>query len=324
MNRALLATPRSTRQRVVHALLELWRRLRPPVFSPGMGPVDLNFCVHAEAVAQETTFEALLALVGWFRRTAGVRAVVGVTTPRCPQTARLMATVGTEETTFAGRVKRIADEADLAYHGHFFDTISVDDRAMVAERERFSAGPMRALWEPDLVPIGPRTLLGREAVVRAQMLEELAWFAEKGFKVTAYTAGWWFLPPVVVKTLEANGVVIDCSLRFDGRNTFGGTTLAQPPPPGLPVRVPPATHLVSLPNLVGATVSPLRVVPKMTALAQLAHHAPRVGLLHFHDYDLPAFRREVEAHVSCWSSYPDVFRWMPLEAMAAQEPEAVW
>jgi hypothetical protein len=221
------------------------------------------------------------------------------------------------------RVKRLAEEAELAYHGHFFATVSEDDAAMAAERDRFAPGPMRSLWEPDLIPIGPRTLKGREAVVRAQMADEIAWFAEKGLKISAYTAGWWFMPPVVIETLEAHGVSIDCSLRLDGKNSFGDTTLDLPPPLGLPVRLAPAKHLVSLPNVVGATASPMRVLDKMAALARAARRAPRVGLLYFHDYDLPAFYREVKAQVTCWSSYPEVFQWMPLEAMLDRKPEVL-
>lgn len=257
-------------------------------------PLHLTVVFHTEKIAHAAVFEPFLEFVAWLNRETQSRPTACVTTPHCPEAAEMMAAHGVSEREYAARLMRLADLADIGYHGHFYT--------------RSGRG---------LEPMSPDAF--DETAVAGQMDRELAWLRKHCREVDTYCAGWWLLNEAIARLLDERGIGIDSSLRRGHPNTFGSRYLTDDdmPPRGEPFLLPPSRSIVEIQSAFYPVDHPRRT---RELLRPTIEHAPDKALLlalPSHEGETMEAGRAFRDNVRMLTNLGNCVKWTSLREQAA-------
>jgi len=287
---------------------DLFSRESPP---PRREPIHLTFAFHVEEIAIREVFEPFREFVANLRAVTGSKPLLCVTTPLCDQTREQMEQADTSETEYAERVRALAGDAVIGYHGHFFDRPK-------GPRPELELPPFRDMpWHGKLAPVN-REHFDADLVAR-QISAEVQWLRDIGLPPRAYAAGWWFLTEEIVLRLEREGIEIDCSIRQKHRDTFGGKYIEDEdvPPRGEPFILPPSKGIVEIQSVFYPIEHPRR---SLGHLSETMRHKPETPLflaIPCHESEALHFTREVMTNVDCFRKAEKTFRWTDIEEQKA-------
>lgn len=309
--------------------LRLWRhhlrfaldeRLLPPPELPARPvPLRVNVVVHAERLARPEAFRSLRAFARDFRRERGVPITCCVITPRCPWAALQLRQEGLDDAGYAARVRDLAEDADIGYHGHFFREAASPGAARETYDRDFGGGGEAFFaeeWEYRLDPVGPRS--HDAGVVERQMAGELAWFSAQGIAPKVYLGGWWYMTADLAALLESHGFLADCTIRKGHPDTFGGRYLpdGEVPERGTPWMLPPTRGVAEIQSVFYPVDSPRRLAPSYRALFSGGPAEPRAVALPLHEGEIACYGREIRAHLDLLSRAGAA--WTRVEEMARE------
>ncbi len=257
-------------------------------------PLYVTFVFHTERIADAAVFEPFLEFVLWLSDTTGARPTACVTTPHCPECAELMRANGVNEADYAARLRRLAQAADIGYHGHFF--------AQDAGR---------------LEPMSPKNF--RADAAAEQMDKEMAWLEGCVGPPRAYCAGWWLLNESIVRLLDARGVEADSSIRHYHANTFGSRYLDDDalPPRGEPFLLPPSRRIIEIPSAFYPIHHPRRTREQLRPTLEHAPDRPLVLAFPAHEGEILQHGRAFRDNVLMLTRQADCVCWMSLLDQAA-------
>jgi hypothetical protein len=267
--------------------------LRPlPLPSTG-ATLHLNACFHTEQLDDDKVFETLLDWCRQFRRITGVGAWLCVMTPRNPAIRSRLDQSGFAPERYGERVQRLAEVAEIGYHGHFY------------------------------TPAGEPLAGGRFAIeqARPQIAAEMAWIRDLGLRPEIYTGGWWVLTPDLLQALAEEGIRLDCSTRGRQSGTFGDRYPAETLPVGDRFElVSPIAEIASLPYFAMPWPRYKRLLAsQLPALG----HRPQWAVLPLHDYSLVGIPRDDLRIVQRLTQLPYV-RWVDASEAIAPQPAAAF
>ncbi|MBI3825243.1 MAG: hypothetical protein HY294_04540 [Candidatus Rokubacteria bacterium] len=271
-----------------HALLDAARARLDRLRLAGAGAaIELGAIVHTEAIAHPDVFAPLVELLRFFREATGTPMVVCVIPAPNPMVRGLLAAHAMSAGAFDDRVRALAAEAVIGYHGHYFHPPAPDGRPRPMRHAGFDA-----------------------ARFRVQLCADLAWFAGLGIVPRLYTGGWWVLTRAIVEALDAAGIAGDFTLRPHGRNSFGEPyDLDLPALDGRPF--PLAAGLWEL-----GSCGSLWRYPADTSRWR-AHRPAETGRrfvgLSFHDYDVLSYRGAFRRTIRALCGVPGA-RWAAFDA----------
>jgi hypothetical protein len=253
--------------------------LRPLPLPATGATLHLNACFHTEQLDDDRVFETLLAWCRDFRRITGVGAWLCVMTPENPAIRDRLAKADFPAARYGERVLRLAEVAEIGYHGHFYQ------------------------------PNGDPLAGGRFAIAGAkpQVAAEMAWLRSLGLEPRIYTGGWWVVTPDLLQALADEGIRLDCSTRGSQGGTFGDRYPGEVPAVGERFQlVEPVVEIASLPYF---------AMPWPRYRRLIASQLPDLGLrpqwavLPLHDYSLVGIPRDDLRIVERLSRLPYV-RWV--------------
>lgn len=251
-----------------------------PLPLPATGaPLHLNACFHTEQLDDDAVFETLLAWCRDFRRLTGAGAWLCVMTPENPAIRQRLAAAGFAAERYGERVQRLAEVAEIGYHGHFYQG---------------NGEPLAG---------------GRFAIAQAQpqLTAEMAWLRALGLEPRIYTGGWWVVSPELLHALAAEGIRLDCSTRGRQGGTFDDRYPGEIPAVGERFElVPPVVEIASLPYFAMPWPRYRRLVA--SRLPDLGRR-PQWAVLPLHDYSLVGIPRDDLRIVERLSRLPYV-RWI--------------
>lgn len=265
---------------VAHALIDgarSWRDCRRLRRTPP-GAIGIGAVVHAEALGDPRVYPLFHDLCRFFRRATGTRMLACVVPGGNPIVRGLMRAHGLTPAAYLDRIRMLAADAEIGYHGHFFVRQGSDGLA-----------PMRhANFDAD--------------VFRWQLDDDLEWFRALGTMPRCYTGGWWVLNDTILTSLAAGGIRYDFTLRPTRRNTFGETyDVVADALDGRPCRV--TGGIWEMASFAGLWRYPGDTAAWTTAATSSAPPPPFFGLF-FHDYDLLTYRPALERMILTYSRMP--------------------
>ncbi|NOZ20037.1 MAG: hypothetical protein GXP25_03005 [Planctomycetes bacterium] len=278
--------------------------------------IRINFTFHVEDIAKTETYVAFREFVKRLAEASGVRPLLCVTTPHCPQTRYEMDLDHLCEEEYAERVKELAKFAEIGYHGHFFSK----EKAMIPDafKERVGDTIYSMQWADGLNPMGSSNF--NRATVEAQMRKEIAWLQGIGMDPFAYVAGWWFMNEDIALLLEAEGIRVDFSVRQKHPDTFGGRYLENVSiPGGEPFVLPPTRKLVEIRSIFYPVVHPRQSKEFLHETAGHKPDEPLFVVFPSHEGEALHYGKEFMDNVAATRRMKHIFRWM---AMSDQLKEA--
>jgi hypothetical protein len=246
----------------VQAVYSTLNVIRPLPLPATGATLHLNTCFHTEQLDDDRVFATLLAWCQDFRRITGVGAWLCVMTPRNPAIRERIAKAGFPAERYGERVLRLAEVAEIGYHGHFY------------------------------TPEGEPLAGGRFAIDRArpQVGEEMAWLQDLGLQPRIYSGGWWVVNPELLQVLAEEGIQLDCSTRGVQGGTFGDRYPGEMPALGERFElVAPIAEISSLPYFAMPWSRYRRLLA--SKLPQLGQR-PQWAVLPLHDYSLVGIPRD--------------------------------
>ena len=237
---------------------------------PPEARLTLGYMVHTEAVWDSKVFARLLDFCRAYRALTGAKAICALMTGVNPLVRQGMSRQGVDDAEYRERVGRLAEEALVGYHGHFW-----------FRREDVGRPEAAIMWNNYL-----------RTAVEEQFRADLEWFAAGDVSHHGiYAAGWWFVNRNFHRLLIASGFVADfsCSKSPWFRNQYyHRLMLAHGIRCGEPFRVAAdARSLLCIQNLIGChqTAFPQDFVRNLTALMDPGYREP-IGVVNAHDFDL--------------------------------------
>lgn len=285
----------------------------PRPLPPRTEPLHVAFVFHVERIADASAFEPFLAFVQWLGTETQSRPLACVTTPFCPMTEAEMARLGVSEREYAARVSRLAEFADLGYHGHFYARHASPESAREHCQKLLGSAAGQpdgqSLWTNRLSPMS-HDRFDKEAVAE-QMDKELAWLRDRDARVAAYVAGWWVLSEDTVRLMERHGIEIDCSIRRRHSDTFGGRYLPEDAlrPRGEPAILPPSRGIVEIQSAFYPVDHPRRTKELLRPTLSHKPDQPLFVALPSHEGETVAFGRALRANVRMLLKQPGCVRW---------------
>jgi hypothetical protein len=167
-----------------------------------LGNFNVLPVLHVERLHDDTALRNVLEFCRNYIDASGCKPVATVIPPISPILARELAGLSFDRDAYAQRIARLKEVADIGLHGHYL------------RDDRFDA-PVHHYWS-------------EQAVVRNQMEDEIAWLEERSLmERRVYSAGWWFLDPMLrhlLGTLDFEFEVSISGSRFNqGPLSFGDT-----------------------------------------------------------------------------------------------------
>jgi hypothetical protein len=252
-----------------NALKRAYYALVRPELPPG-ARLTLGYVVHTEAVWDAGVFTRLLGFCRAYRALTGLRATCVLMTGVNPLVRQEMSRHGVDEAEYRERVGRLAEEARLGYHGHFW-----------FRREDVGRPEAEIMWNNYL-----------RTAVEEQFRADLEWFAASDVSHHGiYAAGWWFVNRDFHRLLIARDFIADfsCSKSPWFRNQYyHRLMLAHSIRCGEPFRVVAGDRsLLCIQNLIGChqTPFPQDFVRNLTALMDPGYRE-MIGVVNAHDFDL--------------------------------------
>lgn len=260
--------PTVTRRLLRHT----WRRLNPPTLE-GL-TLRLGYVFHTERLHRDPDYACLLDFCQRFRALTGRDAICLVTPPSAPLLAGDLASARFPGERYADKVRELSRHARIGYHGHF--TLDPDHGTI-----------------PLFNVLAPTAVMG---AVRDQVEQDLTWFEAAGIDHGGlYAGGWWFQHPELVRILIDRGFRADFSVSPYPYlyNRFSAALLRDHRiPGGASFRLRQeggGGSLLMVQNLVPCHHTPfpedfVRYLRRVVTPG----HPDLVGVVHSHDYALPA------------------------------------
>lgn len=299
-----------------------------PVALPSRGePVRVAFVFHVEHVADPGVFSPFHQFLRWLRTETGCAPTVCITTPHCPLTRAEMAAHHVDEAEYARRIADLAEVADVGYHGHFYQRHPSQQAAQ--ERCRKLLGPeamtqeARMMWRNSLSPMSLDAF--HRPPVAQQIKAEMDWLRAHGFDPITYVAGWWVLNAQIVMLLEAQGIRVDCSVRRDHTDTFGGHYLAGEAivARGEPSILMPSDEVVEIQSAFYPVDHPRRTKRLLAPTLSHKPNSPLFLALPSHEGETIKCARALRDNVRLLLRHADTVCWTPIREQLAQARAAL-
>lgn len=180
------------------------KKLIYSIQDPALPEVEMNFAYifHVESIFSETVYKNFYSFLQSYSSMTGQKCLLTLMSGANPR-VRQGIQRESDETTFLGRIERLAEIADLGFHGHYyFDEPSFSNPLSQMKGVNFHF--------PSIV---------------GQVQNELDWFSKNGIKIGPYySAGWWFQSVKLLDHLCDLGFTMDASFSlapwFRNNNSF--------------------------------------------------------------------------------------------------------
>ncbi|MBL7877465.1 MAG: hypothetical protein JNL53_17500 [Cyclobacteriaceae bacterium] len=164
------------------------------LFTPSL-PKDtqyrFGFIFHTEKIYALQTFNQLIRFCRAFEELTGKRALCVVMTPENPLIRKNMEVDNVTEDEFFQRLMKLNQYADIGYHGHFWKS---NQKSFLDTQNQIT--PQTSFFE-------------FKSQVAEQFEREVVWLRERGFSITSYAGGWWFVNPLILDLLQKMKIQYD-------------------------------------------------------------------------------------------------------------------
>lgn len=300
---------RRNERKLPDAVGELPRRSRP---------LHLNFCFHAENIADGTCWPNFLDFVTRFHEQTAVKAIACVVPAVNPLARAQLDRDKTTPKEYAARIHELRRFCEIGYHGHFFTRADTpaDARAVY---DAFLGGadtfPYNVLCKDSLVPVGKPN---EDAdAVSGEFAEEMDWFTSIGIRPRVYAAGMWFLSQNIVTLIEESGFQVDTSVRQGHSHSMGGTDLhaSEIPGRGGVFLLPPGKRVVEIQSIFYPVQHPVRQLRFLGEILARDPDEDTFAVFPSHETEVLHYRRELARCVDVVHGLLPGVRWSDLDEM---------
>jgi len=281
-------------------------------------PLHVNFCFHAENIADGDYWPNFLDFVTRFHEQTSVKAIACVVPAVNPLAQAQMDRDNTTSKEYAARIHALRRFCEIGYHGHFFARADSPGAAR-AVYDQYLGGadtfPYDVLCKDCLVPVGKPSEDGD--AVAGRFAEEMEWFTSIGIRPRVYAAGMWFLSKNVVTLIEDSGFEVDTSVRQGHSHPMGGTDLHASDIPGRGdvFLLPPRKRVIEIQSIFYPVQHPLRQLPFLREILACDVDEDRFAVFPSHETEVLHYRRELARYVDAIHKLIPGVRWSGLDEM---------